>query len=645
MKQLRRIGWGIKQHRRIYLVALLSCALVYYAISNRMPSSEDAQQSFDQPIEAGYFVNTSGCRMFALNPWPAALASYFHRLDNYACSKPAIFVAKTMREKNYLLRTLSDEKVLRLFQVNRVSDVVCTYKTVRRVDDLTNKYGKETTFRLGSRKIQVKVDDGSTTLRIWCVDRNNQTIYRDVHFFLPAANRQKARLKSSSANRLSVMIIGIDSISHMHYLRSMDQLSGYIKTLPHVEFWGYNSVGADWYANLMPLLSGLNAKELKTSRCYHSNSYDDCGLLWKHFKAAGYNTSYAEDMIGSSFSQDQFRFRQQPTDFYLRPVMREVHNHTGYVIDELDAISCTGSRKYSDILHEFFYKLTPHIERTPSFSFFWQSQGVHDYLNYAQLLDMNYLRLFHHLTENGILNRTLVLLMSDHGMLSSSYSTTYQGTLEESQPLLIAIYPKWLEEAYPLAISNLHSNDRSLVTSFDLHVTLKDLTNLELLRDTNIESQMIKLAALGRNMARGISLFLPIPETRTCPMAGIPPDYCLCHTSMPLAPDDERALIAGAFVVKQINLIIGNEAHCSQLILGVVKTAHVLSRDFDDYGFDVQVRLQTLPGKGLFEATTRFLGNSIDLNGPILRANKHGNESYCVDNKRIELFCFCTKSF
>ncbi|TDG45893.1 hypothetical protein AWZ03_007613 [Drosophila navojoa] len=635
MIQWKRIGWGVKQHRRIYLVALLLCVLVYYVISNR--SSEDDQQSIYQPIEEGYFVNTSGCRMFALNPWPAALSSYFQPLDPYKCSKPAIFIAKTIRNKNYLVQTMSDDQVLSLFPVNKVSDVVCTYKTVERLDDLTNKYGQETTFRLSSQMIQVKVD-GSTTLRIWCVDSNNRTIYRDVHFFLHVANRQKDRLKSSSADRLSVLVIGIDSISHMHYLRSMDQLSAYIKTLPHVEFWGYNSVGADWYTNLMPLLSGLSVKELKATRCNRSKSYDDCGLLWKHFKAAGYNTTYAEDMIGTSFG-----FRQQPTDFYLRPVMREVHNHTGYAINKLDAISCTGSRRYSDILLEFLYKLTPHIRRVPSFSFFWQSQGVHDYLNYAPLLDEKYLQLFQHLTQNGILNRTLVLLMSDHGMRSSSYSSTYQGMLEESQPLLIAIYPKWLEQAYPLAVSNLRRNHRSLVTSFDLHATLKDLTNLELLRDANIESQMMKLAALGRNMARGISLFLPIPETRSCPMAGIPTPYCLCHTSTLLAPDDERALMAAEFVVKQINRVVENEAHCSQLMLSAVKAAHVLSREWDDYGFDVQVRVETLPGKGLFEATTRFLGSSIDLNGPILRANKHGNESDCVHNKDIELFCFCVK--
>ncbi|XP_034473440.1 uncharacterized protein LOC117780871 [Drosophila innubila] len=591
----------------------------------------------------GYFINTTGCRMLALNPFSKTALSYLSQIEPMKCTKVKLLDAKTIKGENYLVLAMSKEEIVKICNVERISDVYCEYNVIKRQDDNVNKYSESGIFRLSNQKKQIKLKSGPIVLRVECYVEKRKTVYHDVHFLVP---KPKYPFPSSPRlKHLSVMIIGIDSLSHMQFLRAMPLLGAYIETLPHVEFWGYNRVGHNTYPNLMPLFSGLNETELEKD-CYIGQfNYDKCNFIWQHFKEAGYNTSYAEDnsVIGT-FNYGKWGFNKKPTDFYLRPVMVEVDKYTRYSIDEQEDIHCSGSRKYSEILHEFIYKMIPHLKQGPHFSISWETQGVHDYFNYPKFLDKDYLKLLKRLRSNHILSNTLVFLMSDHGLRFGSFRSTSQGMLEVSQPLLIAIYPKWLEEAYPLAISNLRKNAHSLITTFDLHATLKDLTNINLLQNSHIENRSLLLKDLGQNMPRGISLFLPIPETRDCQLASIPAEFCLCHKLHQVSSTDDKSEKAAQLMVERINLYIKNYTYCESLELNEILDAYILKRSNDDHGIGLKVRFRTQPGEGLFEGTATFSGNSLTLNGPILRINRYGNQSYCVHNYKIEMYCYCLEN-
>ncbi|KAH8378348.1 hypothetical protein KR093_010839, partial [Drosophila rubida] len=465
-----------------------------------------------------------------------------------------------------------------------------------------------------------------------------KVVYHDVHFFL-----QVPKKPSEFKRRLSVMIIGIDSVSHMQFLRGMPLLRAYINGLPNIEFWGYNRVGRNTYPNLVPLFSGLNETELE-KKCYEGErNFDKCDFIWHHFKANGFNTCYAEDnsAIGN-FNYCKWGFNAKPTDYYLRNVMLEIDTYTRYSIDKKELVHCTAGRKYSDVLHEFMHRMMPHLRRGPHFSFFWETQGVHDYFEYSKFLDYKYLRLLKRLRMHNILKNTLVFLMADHGMRFGSFRSTYQGMMEESQPFLTIIYPNWFAASHPQAMKNLQKNAHSLVTTFDLHETLKDLTNVKVLTDPEIRSRTGQLRQLGQNMTRGISLFLPIPETRDCELASIPAQFCLCQKLQQIDTTDQRSQQAALFVVTAINRLISNFTLCQQLQLQELQAAYLMQRNNDDEVFGVKVRFSTLPGAGAFEGTTMFVGNSLALNGPIIRINKYGNQSYCVPNNyKIEMYCYC----
>lgn len=145
----------------------------------------------------------------------------------------------------------------------------------------------------------------------------------------------------------------------------------------------------------------------------------------------------------------------------------------------------------------------------------------------------------------------------------------FQGQMEERLPFMIIVFPEWFKRRFPAAVANVRRNSRNrLVTQYDVHETLRDLLEPaarlepEMLRvraglevppdpalsttasqETTTEasenstsrstSQETTRSPSGKKQPpkRGISLFLPIPNYRTCQMASIPPHYCTCQVS------------------------------------------------------------------------------------------------------------------
>jgi hypothetical protein len=163
--------------------------------------------------------------------------------------------------------------------------------------------------------------------------------------------------------------------------------------------------------------------------------------------------------------------------------------------------------------------------------------------------------------------------------------------MEERLPFAYISFPEWFERRYPDAVNNVRLNAHKLTSPYDLYETLKDLlqplkqlssqqlqkrlkkeipsskvpiqnelnlqtnyTNLRYfdnkkantsdknkktekyftdtggvcMNKTNLSLEM-KLHCNFKRKIRGISLFLPIPNDRTCEDAGIPAHYCTCQ--------------------------------------------------------------------------------------------------------------------
>ncbi|XP_037958660.1 uncharacterized protein LOC119688092 isoform X3 [Teleopsis dalmanni] len=611
-----------------------------------------------------YFVDTPGCRMPFFNVTDDNILQFMFRPQAIVCNK---LLLRSSETKPLLYLNMNSAELLQDFNISDLRTVNCNYSEIMRKSDYQIEYLKPIRFHLSAER-PVKIKAGVENILVQCANKESQVFYKDYHFFITKPRKHKI-VNYSNGNistihkpdtfkpqkeRINVLIFGIDSVSHLNFLRQMHNTVGFIKEkLSYVEFWGYNKVGDNTYPNLIPLLVGLDENELNISCLSQSISankqnYDKCAFIWKRYKEANYTTAYGEDVsFMALFNYFRSGFVKQPTDYYLHTVIREMENHISYN-NFLNVNLCLGGRISAHVLMEFVRKLLPLYKIEDVFAFLWSSTITHDAFNMPAAMDYDLMQLFQTFEENDLFNNTIVILMSDHGLRWGSFRKTYQGSMEERQPLFMPIFPKWFKSRYPRAYKNLETNANRLTTPFDVHEMLNDLVNLQNLEDANIKSREIELADSTEGLPRGISPFLTIPGKRTCENAGIAAHWCTCHQRQELQTTDARVQRAARYIVKLINHRIKDHILCRTLYLNSILTAEIakphinIIKDVNnEYSVDVTLRIQTKPGLAIYEFTVRMTNYTIDLTGTISRLNIYSSQSYCIDEKPLKMFCYC----
>lgn len=415
--------------------------------------------------------------------------------------------------------------------------------------------------------------------------------------------------------------------------------------------FGYNKVGDNTYPNLVPVLTGLDVDELSAVCLPNSNStFDLCPFIWHTFADAGYRTFYSEDSSTlETFNYLKKGFHEQPTDYYLRSFYRQADSSIGYN-KKVNAKLCLGGRNPTQILVEYAKKIVTVMKNRLSFSLLWACTMTHDLLNYPILIDQDYKDLLVHMEKAGFLEKTAIILLSDHGIRWGNYRNTYQGMMEERQPFLYIILPVWFQHKYPTAYRNLRKNRLQLTSHFDLYETLKDLADLSVLTPASIKKRSFELLET-KPVPRGVSLFLPISPTRSCEDAGIASHWCTCHNHRPIATNDYRVVAVTRYTVDSLNQMLKKYPQCSVLHLYTIEdaslgvsTEEIISKKPVNQFSDISVRFVTKPGGAEFEATVRIDSyNQSSLTGSVSRTNLYGKQSYCVDDYRMKLYCFCAR--
>ena len=243
--------------------------------------------------------------------------------------------------------------------------------------------------------------------------------------------------------------------------------------------------------------------------------------------------------------------------------------------------------------------------------------------------------------------------MSDHGIRFGGIRQTYQGRLEERLPFVFFVFPKWFQDVYPTAVSNLRKNANRLTTPFDIYETLLDILDLGKIEKLSIQKRSEELDKVELK-PRQISLFLPVHKSRTCDEAGIDPHWCTCQSSKPVPVTDDRIKNLSLILVEHLNSLLKPYGVCSQLQLAEVKSAsveypleHLCNKTKDQGLNDYVLVVRTTPGDALFEATLRHhIGNnSIQVAGVVSRINVYGSQSSCVTDFHMKLYCYCNSYF
>ena len=338
-------------------------------------------------------------------------------------------------------------------------------------------------------------------------------------------------------------------------------------------------------------------------------------------------------------------FRRQPTDYYLRPFYVEAEKVIGFNKPG-NCILCLGSRLSLSVLLNYATKHTlTWDQRRKFFGFFWSTSYTHDSFNLNPEGDAAVLEFLKRYRSSRVANNTILMLISDHGLRWGSFRETYQGRLEERLPLLMFVLPNWFKRQYGRAVDNLRRNGAMLTTHYDLHDTLYDLADLQRLDNDTIPTRTIDRSA------RSQSLFLPVDANRTCQRAGIPSTYCTCRDKVrTLQPKDRRYLKAAEALLEHINRLIKYARECAQLSIDRLESGSIESSSMgdslkqgDDSTSHIVVTMRLKPGNGLFEGTLTYHKDtsSYVVVGPVSRINEYGSQSFCVDDAKMKLYCFC----
>lgn len=677
------------------------------ATASRTTASTRTEPTAAPEASSGFLVDTPGCRIPFLAPLDEAVRQFVFPAKRVDCEDagPALVEADPRRNVLRLRRdraqhyNISDPARLTCCtgafwrpepHVHRAAPTGAQdedHAEFRGVDDAIEFADNCTEFPVDGDELAVSDE----FVRVECYERGMESdgiLYHDVFGFTPpkaAARLGRAEQDNDVEDvvdpdtpKVSVLVVGADSVSRSNLLRQMPRTVKALREIGAIDMLGYNKVEDNTFPNLVAVLAGMSVPELR-NRCWPTayTPFDDCPFLWKRFEALGYRTAYAEDEPWMGiFNYIKNGFVRQPVHYYMRPyarlLLKELGSH-----QEFNCHLCTGPRFQLQALLDYaarFARLALAPLAEPLFGLFWGVSLTHDQLNTPQLADPLYASWLRTAMADGVLDRSVVVFLSDHGIRWGDIRETYQGRLEERLPFLMISLPRWLRERYPSAVANLRRNSRRLVTPYDLHATLEDLMDLSRLEQRAVKERAEMLSRLDRDkksLPRAVSMFLVAPETRTCEDAGIEPHWCTCYSSTPVPSNHSLARKAAAFVVRRVNTMLAGYRQCAKLVLDVLLDARrqqgrpelggesssaARERVFSTARglakvTDYSLLLRAKPGGALFEATVRVRSKAkgrdsrqreqLSLAGTVSRVNRYGSQSSCVADYHMKLYCFC----
>jgi hypothetical protein len=151
-------------------------------------------------------------------------------------------------------------------------------------------------------------------------------------------------------------------------------------------------------------------------------------------------------------------------------------------------------------------------------------------------------------------------------------------------------------------------------------------------------------------------MFLEIPANRTCDDADIPRHWCTCLSYQPLPLDDPGLKDAAQALVQHVNQhYLAAFNHCRPLSLARIVEARLGVPDVNDNQTvagikDYALTIETTPGAALLEGAVRGYTHRgrknvnrvrFEVADSISRLNRYGNQSACVEDWVVKLYCFC----
>ncbi|XP_054721887.1 uncharacterized protein LOC129231560 [Uloborus diversus] len=596
-----------------------------------------------------FLINTPGCQIPAWSPWDASVKDLFKQVGSYKCSgQPSVLRIISNAEVRL------EDAVLQYYYEASSENISCVFQEITR--NISGSEKIDNLVILGKSKKLIfnqplSVDFIKTTCKFFSDSEKEQKTFEEFLPLTPLKTDVEKRCvqhaDTHKAKPLNVIFLGLDSISSLNFLRHFPKTKKYLSDfLSPISMKGYTKVGDNTFPNIMPLLTGHFYQHYYDEVHNKTMFFDDVDFFWKYFAKLGYRTLFAEDAPEiATFNYYRNGFKNSPADYYYRPFALAVEQ------SELKAKSkgqCFGSKMEMEVIYDYLKSFVDTMGKyRPFFAYVFLARLTHDVFNFAGYADEPTYQLIKNLHETGVLENTMLVFFSDHGIRYGPIRKTYIGQFEERMPFMHICLPKWFLEKNKELRKNLIINSERLSTPFDIHATMLHLASI-ISGDSGFESKL----------KPGISLFREIPANRTCSQARITPHWCPCQIHKAVPKDDKIVQVAAQTVIDTINNRTDvYRTDCAVLTLIQVLDAriaekeklllnnsvmHKLNNDkvFNDY----LIVLSSSPSNAIFEATVRCNESSsfCSVIDDISRINEYGKQSICISDAEIRKFCYCT---
>ncbi|XP_035446766.2 uncharacterized protein LOC118273736 isoform X2 [Spodoptera frugiperda] len=625
------------------IFSLINRTEIFLINNEQLKSSLDLNH-YDIEQETSYTIKTEGCTIPGLTALDDTIKQ-FNRPPTKLKSCPNANYSLIKSNETHIWINV---EVLEYYDVPREANVSCCYQSFFRPNSINDVYSIHVDDRAlysdcknFSNNIRVKHE----FVRVTC-HYHSKRIYKQYFLFAQKIHEHKKKQNTSSNKTQSeyynVIIMGMDSISRLNLYRTMPKTLAYLKDKGAIELLGYNKVDDNTFPNLTPMLLGIKETDLKRTCWPNRNAnFDNCPFIWQWFKEAGFQTALGEDSAKlGTFNFLRHGFIKSPTDYYIRTFIYEAEKNVGNTLD-FNSYICMGNKYFYKVLLDYIQDLTALLKNSKLFGFFWEVSMSHDYLTYPMAMDASYESFLKRLDSDNYLDKTVLILLSDHGMRWGTIRLTKQGRLEERLPFVHILLPPSFKKNYSLAYNNLKTNSKRLTTPYDIYATLSDLITLDPIKDENIKQRTESFYA----NQKSVSLFLPIPGNRTCSIAGIDDQWCTCHKSIKISKESFDAHDVAEELVKNLNNYLEEHEECAKLTLSeVLDVTEMMVGEprKNEVGWrEFMAVVRTTPGGGVFEGTLRKHKDKWSLAGAISRLNLYGNQSHCVHHYQLKLYCYC----
>uniref|UniRef100_A0A034VB08 Uncharacterized protein n=1 Tax=Bactrocera dorsalis TaxID=27457 RepID=A0A034VB08_BACDO len=601
-----------------------------------------------------YFIHTSQCRVPYVEPFAENVLKIFNPLKyKYTnCTKDEAFITSIyqLNARQYFLHMNMENIARAVKPLNATAmDVRCCYRQIVRAGSGGSADSKYNLLNcvIFHQDFLVPQHIDYIITECYLGDNNKNPLQKDAFSFIQVTKKTNSTDNATESNvsgirKPSVLLIGIDAVSRINLRRTMPQTFKYLQMNQWLELLGYNKIGDNTFPNLMAFLTSYNLT-MAEAKCMPKTvgglNNPLCNFIWNDFKRFGYKTAYAEDTSSlSTFNYRKKGFERPPTDYYLRPLTMAIEKVLK-VTKKAGLSYCVGRKHYGEYIYDYALQFANAYPEEPLFGLFWTNSFSHNAFDIEATMDVKVLEYLKKLKTDGILERSIVIFLADHGIRWGPLLKLKSGFLEERLPMFFISLPPWYQKQHPDFVKVLQTNQKRLTTPYDIYATMKHILE--------VAQPEMEFPEVNGTM-RGISIFREIPENRTCNDAGIPEHWCTCVPYEIVPTKDEVAKTVTLLVIKDINQYLVNKNisdKCAELKLETINSVEMKMIKIPNES-TYRINFEANPEKARFQVTVVYniTTNTIDTKvEDISRLDWYAKTSNCIDLKEEKKYCICKK--